>query len=79
MGCDARVKVATGLSIDSKETVQTNKQYYIEYDADTIGECRICNGITIDGCEYLVFHYYHNFGITHKGNCTNTIHRYRQQ
>lgn len=33
------------------------------------------NTILIDGCQYLTYDTYQNFmGITHKGNCTNSIH-----
>lgn len=35
------------------------------------------NTIVIDGCQYLTYSTYQNFmGITHKGNCTNSIHIY---
>lgn len=29
----------------------------------------------IDGCEYIVSHGAYHTSLTHKGNCTNSIHR----
>jgi hypothetical protein len=35
--------------------------------------------VVIDGCEYLRFPLYYHDGLTHKGNCKNPIHLYRDR
>lgn len=32
--------------------------------------------IIVDSCEYIVVSAYRKYGITHKGNCKNPIHKY---
>jgi hypothetical protein len=36
-----------------------------------------CFVVEIDGCQYVIYHdtQYISGGITHKGNCTNPIHK----
>jgi len=35
--------------------------------------------IVIDGCEYISFLTYYGYrGLTHKGNCTNSVHIYKK-
>lgn len=31
--------------------------------------------VTVEGCEYLVFHVHGGAVLSHKGNCTNSCHR----
>jgi hypothetical protein len=34
-----------------------------------------CFVVEVDGCQYVVYHDFYAGGITHKGNCTNPIHK----
>ena len=52
-------------SLPSKPKSQTKTENGYEYQATTI-----------EGCEYFVNRSYSGYyGLTHKGNCTNVIHR----
>ena len=55
-------------SCDREDTVSTT-QSGIVVSGVTVSE------FTHDGCEYLYRHVGSSFGITHKGNCKNPIHK----
>ena len=38
-----------------------------------------CDIIILDHCQYIFYHAGNQAGLAHKGNCTNSIHLYKQK
>lgn len=57
-----------GCTYTSQRKVPSGEGYDLNY-----------NVINIDGCQYIWFVHYHRAAISHKGDCTNSIHIYNKE
>ena len=59
----------------NKTLIKAEMNYDIETTYDDNGMDNKISIITIDSCEYIMTKVYYGHVLTHKGNCTNHIHK----